>query len=46
MNGKRKTHKQIRVLPGDTIVLETPSCYFSIEVDKRGFCVYHTEVKP
>ena len=38
-------HKQIKVKPKDTIVLESPRAYFSIEIDKDGFFVYHTEPK-
>lgn len=39
------THKQLKVKHGDTIVLESPENYFSIEVDKYGCFVYRTEVK-
>lgn len=39
------THKQIKVKIGDTIVLESPKAYFSIEIEKDGFFVYHTEAK-
>ena len=38
-------HKQIKVKPKDTIVLESSRNYFSIEVDKYGCFIYHTEPK-
>lgn len=39
------SHKQIKVKIGDTIVLESPVAYFSIEVEKSGLFIYHTEAK-
>lgn len=39
------SHKQIKMKNGDTIVLESFKYYFSIEVDKWGCFIYHTETK-